>query len=432
MLSLSHAGASTPDTKLPTKSVRICKHCGGGHFNDHDSLCHACEEPLADAEVVNHVFRIENVATQPAERITANDEERQRQGFELQTTFEWAMRDHQLDVRRGAASDGEGEIIRLAYGPGATITRINKGLRRRANRTQFGFNIDPVSGYWAKNDDEGDEEKDPTVSPRQWIVPSVQDRKNALLLQPCERDLSQETLATVQHALLRGIEAVFQLEEGEILAEPMPTRDERTGFLLYEATEGGAGVLTRLVAEPERIAEVARKALSIMHFSVTDAASVPKDANALTDEPGTSCVAACYRCLMSYFNQPDHELIDRRDRDARSLLVRLATSQVTVLSNPVPRRSQRPAAGDVEDIAAWRSASAERGLPAPDGDALKIGEASVSLVWRAQYVAAIVGDVDDAILTKLGDLGFDVVRFSASADDWRESFEQLARALGRS
>ena len=61
------------------------------------------------------------------------------------------------DVRRGVAVDLHGEIVRLAYGPGATIRRLNKGLRRRANRTQFGFKIDPVSGYWAKNEDEAEE-----------------------------------------------------------------------------------------------------------------------------------------------------------------------------------------------------------------------------------------------------------------------------------
>ena len=70
----------------------------------------------------------------------------------------------------------------------------------------------------------------------------------------------------MQHAILRGIEAVFQLEEGEMLAEPMPTRDVRNGFLLYEATEGGAGVLTRLVSQETSLATVARTALHIMHL----------------------------------------------------------------------------------------------------------------------------------------------------------------------
>ena len=72
-------------------------------------MCHGCGASLGDAEIVKHVYRIENVATQPAERITANDEERQRQGFELQTTFEWARRDHALDVRRGRARTTTGK-----------------------------------------------------------------------------------------------------------------------------------------------------------------------------------------------------------------------------------------------------------------------------------------------------------------------------------
>ncbi len=434
LLSLSHQGSATADTRLPTKSVRICRSCGAGHFNDQASVCHGCNEPLGDAEIVNHVYRIENVATQPAERITANDEERQRQGFELQTTFEWAVRDHAVDVRRGTATDAEGEVVRLAYGSGATITRLNKGLRRRANRTQFGFNIDPVSGYWAKNEDEGDEPTDPTASPRQWIVPSVQDRKNALLLQPTGQALSQSTLATLQHALLRGIEAVFQLEEGEILAEPMPTREERNGFLLYEATEGGAGVLTRLVAEPERLAEVAREALSIMHFVVTDAASLPLDPQGLVDAPDTSCVAACYRCLMSYYNQPDHERIDRRDADAKAMLLRLARAATTGLdAPPLSRRSAPPSAPPAADdpLARFRDLVCGRELPGPDVEPLTLGEVKVPLVWRGHYAAAILGEIMADILSQLEDKGFEVIVFGADESTWPASIDRLARALGR-
>ncbi|MCK5805562.1 MAG: DUF1998 domain-containing protein, partial [Lentisphaeria bacterium] len=323
LLSLSHRDATTPDINLPTKAVRICTRCGAGHFEDQASMCHACGNSLGTAEVVNNVYRIENVATQPTERITANDEERLRQGFDLQTTFEWAIRDHIPDVRRGIASDEQGEIARLAYGAGATITRLNKGLRRRADKKVLGFLIDPVSGYWAKNVDDGDETPDPTASPRQWIVPSVQDRKNALLFEPALGTLDEITLATVQHALLRGIEAVFQLEEGEVLAEPMPTRNDRNSFLLYEATEGGAGVLTRLVAEPTILAGVARTALQVMHFAIDDDGPLPENPSELIDQPGTACVAACYRCLMSYYNQPDHEVIDRRNEAARDMLLRL-------------------------------------------------------------------------------------------------------------
>jgi hypothetical protein len=397
-------------------------------------MCHACNTSLGDPEIVKNTYRIENVATQPAERITANDEERQRQGFELQTTFEWAIRDHALDVRRGVAADSNTEVARLAYGTGATITRLNKGLRRRKNRTEHGFMMDPVSGYWAKNEGEGEELSDPSASPRQRIVPCVQDRKNALLLQPSDAELSQRTLTTIQHALLRGIESVFQLEEGEILAEPMPQRDSRTGFLFYEATEGGAGVLTRLVAEPQRLAEVARQALVIMHFDLSN--GLPGNERVLVDESGTSCVAACYRCLMSYFNQPDHELIDRRDSGARSLLLRLANSRVTLLATTT-RRSSRPAPAMQPDVAgdnamsAWITFAKGHELPDPDREPLNVIGRTVPLVWRSHYVVALFEN-DDLVSEPLTNKGFEVIVLGKDASGWREPTLALARSLGRS
>jgi Lhr-like helicase len=434
LLSLSGLDATTPNAELPTKSVRICRSCGAGHFTPERSTCHGCGVSLGDAELVNSVFRIENVATQQAERITANDEERQRQGFELQTTFQWAEREGVVDVRKGIAADTDGELLRLAYGPGATITRINKGLRRRANRTQLGFRIDPVSGYWAKNEDEDEEVADPTKAARQWIVPSVEDRKNALLVQPAEADLDEITLITLQHAFLRGIEAVFQLEEGEILAEPMPTKDDRNGFLLYEATEGGAGVLTRLVSDTTIIQDVARAALRIMHFDVEN--GLPADPTALGDSPGTACVAACYRCLMSYFNQPDHEGLDRRDPKAKELLLRLAGGFTTGLMGEdepsgaaaAVARSVGPAPGASSVLERWLAEAAGRSLPTPDpapaGDDGDIGY----VVWRDYFVAAIVEPTAPAVVGKLADKGYQLHHFGDPAT-WPQTFDSLMRAL---
>ena len=432
LLSLGHRESATPDARLPTRAVRICASCGAGHFGDDLSMCHACGESLGNAEVVGNTYRIENVATHPAEHITANDEERQRQGFDLQTTFEWAIRDREIDVRRASASDAEGEIVRMAYGPGATITRLNKGLRRRADKKVLGFRIDPVSGYWARNEEEEADEQasDPTASPRQWIVPSVQDRKNALLFRPADSSLSEVTLTTVQHAILRGIESVFQLEEGEMLAEPMPTRDIRNGFLLYEATEGGAGVLTRLVSQEESLAAVALRALQIMHLDIGDE-SLPESPADLSDQPDASCVAACYRCLMSYYNQPDHESLDRRDEDARAMLLRLArartvrTRRISVNADPATFHFDVTVSYEKP----WREESARRGIPESDSSPLAVGERSVRCVWRRHYVAALIDEADRPALQPLEDLGFEVIRFE-DPESWRAAFARLAAALG--
>ena len=447
LLSLGHRDSATPDSRLPTRAVRICASCGAGHFGDDRSMCHACGQSLGNAEVVGNTYRIENVATYPAEHITANDEERQRQGFDLQTTFEWAVRDQEVDVRRASATDTDGDIVRMAYGTGATITRLNKGLRRRTDKKILGFRIDPVSGYWARSDDEDEEERalDPTASPRQWIVPSVQDRKNALLFQPVGSSFSEVTLATVQHAILRGIEAVFQLEEGEMLAEPMPTRDVRKGFLLYEATEGGAGVLTRLVSQEKALADVARKALHIMHLDIGDS-SLPDSPSDLSDQPDADCVAACYRCLMSYYNQPDHESLDRRDEDARAMLLRLARARtVPRAAGPGPKKTiivsgaaqaarfrfeVPPATGTVTQSPTnrWLAEAMRRGIPPPDPKPLVAGERSVRCVWRKHYVAVLVDETDRPALQPLEDLGFEVILFD-DPEDWRAPFARLTSAL---
>jgi superfamily II DNA/RNA helicase len=425
LLSLGQRDAASPDVQLPTKSVKICVECGAGHFDDQTSMCHACGASLGTAEIVNNVYRIENVATKQAERITANDEERRRQGFDLQTTFRWAQRDHELDVRNATVIDTTGDLVRLAYGPGAEITRLNKGLRRRADKKTLGFKIDPVSGYWAS--DEPEDDKDPTASPRQWIVPSVQDHKNALLFTPQGESLTETSITTLQHALLRGIEAVFQLEEGEILAEPMPTRDVRNGFLCYEATEGGAGVLARLVAEPASLAAVARKALQVMHFDLADDDPLPSDPHQLVDQPNTACVAACYRCLMSYYNQPDHELIDRRDEGVRAMLLRLASARVrTAVTQPPPAF----ATASSDSASEWLKEAVARGVPPADAEPLDVDGMCIPLVWRRHYVVALQAAASSEVLARLDDLGFEVIRFEARST-WPGAFERLVRVLGR-
>src|ERR1700679_61407 len=49
--------------------------------------------------------------------------------------------------------------------------------------------------------------------------------------------------------------------------------------------------------------------------------------SALVSVPDARCVAGCYRCLLSYFNQPDHELIDRRQQQALQVLLRMACTE---------------------------------------------------------------------------------------------------------
>src|SRR5207237_2654972 len=138
-----------------------------------------------------------------------------------------------------------------------------------------------------------------------------------------------------------------------------------------EATEGGAGVLTRLVSEETSLASVARRALQVMHLAVGEE-GLPDRASDLSDQPGAACVAACYRCLMSYYNQPDHELLDRRDQQARRLLLRLAFATTSGLDSSAAGSKDavptKPAASPLAER--WRTEARRRGLPPPHTEPL--------------------------------------------------------------
>lgn len=366
-------------SELATKDIYICSNCGASHEGEVER-CHGCNNHMAGEVPIKKTLRIDNVEAAPTERITANDEERVRQGFDIQTVFSWPKKDGRLQITNAEMSCGETSLLSLQYANSAEISRLNKGLKRRKDQTVFGFHIDPRSGYWAKSADEDtDRDTPPDVVKPVRIVPIVRDRKNALLFRfQNPEQYEPETIATVQHALLRGIEVVFQLEEGEILGEPLPARDNRRAILAYEATEGGAGVLTRLIDDGRAINEIARTALGLMHFENVDSAIAAGNADLLQEKSDGACVRGCYRCLLSYFNQPDHELIKRDSSEVAQLLIDLARGKIALAERPVSKENKSP----------WDDVFEAAGMPQADTMPATFGGVEFEFAWRSFAVAA--------------------------------------------
>jgi hypothetical protein len=183
--------------------------------------------------------------------------------------------------------------------------------------------------------------------------------------------------------LLRGLELTFELEEGEILSEPLPNREDRKAILIYEATEGGAGVLNRLIGDQSKLAEVAAQALSLMHYE--------EDGS----ESDDACVAGCYRCILSYYNQPDHPLIDRRHEAVLALLRSLKAAKLK--TNDVP-----PGAGG-----SWEEAISLWGLPSPQKR--RINGFDCPLVWPDHGVVAVAGEAPANFPQDSAAMGLDLV-----------------------
>jgi hypothetical protein len=196
------------------------------------------------------------------ERISINDEDRQRQGFELQTTYRFLPGPEgriqlQTSLVLDVESKDESPLASLKYAPAAQIWRINRGWRRRKNKEQLGFYINPITGSGASKDEPVPPKT--RASRRRIARQGAQPAHRALRRRSPQRTdpraqykpLKLEAMATLQAALKRGIELVFQIEESELVAEPLPKPTSARRLLFYEAAEGGAGVLTRLATEPD-------------------------------------------------------------------------------------------------------------------------------------------------------------------------------------
>jgi hypothetical protein len=447
-LNVSAADHVTANTTLATISARVCAHCGHGHMGDEaapdpvNNVCDNCGVPLTDQDRINGLYRIETVETVPVERISVNDEERQRQGFDLQTTYRFLPGpDGLIQKTEATVLLGDASIATLTYAPAARIWRINRGWRRRRDKNQLGFYINPLSGIWSKQENpeeegsgEGQDDIMGAKIPNQRIVPFVEDHRNILILTPRAQNLTMGVMATLQAALKRGIEQTFQIEESEIMTEPLPNGDNRRAILFYEAAEGGAGVLSRLSGEPGQLAEVARQALRVMHFAVADG-SLATDTLAATEQlrpdGGRLCEAGCYLCLLSYFNQPDHEQINRLEPEALQLLVALANASVT--SGGAVSSAPPPSAGNDEGLGQWLAALDSQRLRRPDAFAvpLKGGEAVADAQYKEARALVFFAEPSAEIREYAENRGQRILVFPAAPAAWPALFAQYPDIFGR-
>ncbi len=397
-------------------SARVCKACGYHHPRQVGvEVCENCGQRL-DSTWKN-LLQMQTVITRRRERISADEEERNRIGFELRTTYRFVPRGGRPGrfVAEVLAADGV-PLAGMAYGDAAEIRVTNLGRRTRKNKDTHGFWLDLVKGRWlsekegkegaadeAANDDL--EAKFEDVSRKDLVTPYVEDRRNILVLRWAEQ-VSDEEATSLQYAIERGIEAVFQLEDSELSSELLPDGDGRGRVLLVEAAEGGAGVLRRLQSESGALASVAAEALRIIHIDPDTG-----------EEDDTACVRGCYRCLLSYGNQLVHELIDRRL--VAPVLQELATATTHPVNDSTPRVGHDKQLEASGPTAALLRLLREHGHRLPSRTDVEIEGIRIDLVYDNADVPTVVliddsGHKQDTTSLIFG--GWNVIQIGATED----------------
>lgn len=324
---------------VETEDARRCGACGYHHpVAVGTDVCDACHEPLG-AKTYG-LLRLQTVFTRRRERISSDEEERRKSGFELEISYRFHSHGDRPGSITAQALSPQGPVLDLAYGDSATIRVANVGRRRRKDSADRGFWLDLAQGRWLTDKAAADTPVDADglqaaedVQSRAKVIPYVEDRRNVLITRLVHAT-DPATAVTLRYALERGAEAVFQLEDTELDSEMLPDLDQRGRVLFTESAEGGAGALRRLVTDPAALAQVASKALEICHFD-------PVTGDDVGHGPGTTerCERACYDCLLSYRNQLDHASINRHD--IKDLLLQLASSTTQAGAGGRSRAAQR-------------------------------------------------------------------------------------------
>lgn len=289
---------------LVTATMKRCQKCGYAHLEQGTNLAEVCDRCGAALETPSRIaslVHLQNVSLKLAQRITCDEEERQRFGYRLVTSYRFPEVGGRLDRKDAEVHCGETLAMSVSYGDSTDLYRINLGWANQRGNQPPGFNLDLERGYWSRNQADDDDQDDATTQGRlQRVVPYVKDTKNALVMR-FEPPRSGPEMASLQSAFKQAILKHFQLEPRELSCEPMPSTKDRQEILFYEASEGGAGVLRPIVEDPAVIPLLARHALEVCHF----------DPETLEDRGAKTCGNACYECLLDYFNQPDHKDLNR-------------------------------------------------------------------------------------------------------------------------
>ncbi len=307
--------------------AKWCLECGYFHSGPEAdvSRCVNCNSLLdgSNSVVTDKLFEMTNVATWRVERIFCDEEERLRQGYKVTTHFRFApsREGGKRCVNATVFGENSEPLANLTYGAAASLIRINH--KWRVSRTD-GFNLDKTTGYWARATEEPKSEiPDPEFAIRQPLTVRlfIQDTHDILLFGlPSTEQKSDEFWASLQYALMRGMQVAFELEENELSAERLGKGQYRR-ILVWESAEGSMGVLKRLVNSPDTLSQVAIAALQVCHFDPETGEDLHPD-----------CVRACYDCLLSYGNQLEHLKLDRHI--VRDYLMMLAKSYVQVVGTP--------------------------------------------------------------------------------------------------
>lgn len=284
---------NTTDIEANLQKAKISKTTGyfmiGDEYNRETDPITGHSLSGESGDILHGLLEMAETSTRTMYRISCEEEERTRTGFDISTYFSLPEA-IETYTRIKVKSAGE-NLLDILYLPTAKIVQVNKGWRRSQEDQ---FIVDKNNGFWKKLSDKEKDEDGSIINVSLFTDMTT----NALYIQPMvAMKLNKDGVITLQHALKRAIEEYYQVEDREIGVTLMG-EEEVANIMIFESSEGSIGILSQLAKDQAEFQQVIAKAYELCYF---------ENGKDLRPDLGP----ASYNDLLSYYNQRDHDKIDR-------------------------------------------------------------------------------------------------------------------------
>lgn len=257
-------------------------------------------------EIYVDLLEMDETRTMETERISCEEEERISRGYDIKTYF--SVPADMDTLRKAKIKNEDNHFLNLTFIPSARLVQINR--KWRVTR-EAGFLIGLRSGFW-KRSTQADNKK--PLEENRMVQLYTTDTADSLYIEPIKAlDLTPEGVITLMYALKRAIENLFQVEQGEIGVELIGD-DRQPNIFIYEAAEGSLGILSQFMEDKSTFTRVIDEAWRLCRYHEKD----------YLEE-------ASYDDLLSYYNQPHHDKINRFS--IKDALEKLKLCQVELLTS---------------------------------------------------------------------------------------------------
>jgi superfamily II DNA/RNA helicase/very-short-patch-repair endonuclease len=246
----------------------------------------------SNIELHQNLLELEEAQSENTERISCMEEVRTSEGYVTELYLNSA--DNLQDATKIKLTVDGNELMKLFFAPAAKLILLNKKWRRGRDE---GFYIGTKTGFLKTKKQV---EKPNPDDPIQNIMLYTYDTSDVLYIQPIKSlGLTENGVITMQYALEKAIERIYNIEPVEIDAKLMGG-GEHKNIMLYESAEGSIGVLKDISRNPVKLRDIFMEAYKICGYDY----ATKKDLYPARPK-------ASYDDLLSYYNQKYHGHIDR-------------------------------------------------------------------------------------------------------------------------